>query len=385
MQQRRLTSFGGPTTHANLAELSAATGGMVRRVDGQAMPAFNPSTGTYVNMGTQTPFSGVVDGVGTIQNGVRVGGVPEPQQNIQQIALPKNPALADAQTQMLSTLGKNLGDTLKSFRDYRTEADKVNAEAAQQLAIDSKALDVNDFKNELADARTRWETKLNEQRDQALKYGAGNIERFMASTGLPTLNSEVLRRNEAAFYNSSLPTLAAIAAREAQDATTVKNMELANAGRLNAMRQNYLAGLVNPIQVGNNILTGANQNLANLVNQDQANTYHSLATNYEGGIPGTATGNTGGGLPSFNINPATTAPTSQATNAWNLGNTMDNSGAMLAGRTGGRVVNNGALPSFVNPNIQRAAQRIMQQRPGVSWNEAVNEASRMMPQSGVVA
>lgn len=187
----------------------------------------------------------------------------------------KNKDFAAVQKNLLTdfNLGREAGN--RGFADYLKEANRLNAQAGQDLSRDVAALDTGDFAKRLAGIRDQQKGTLLAQRDDAIKYAAGDRERMLANSGNPTgYSSDLENRAISSFLSASLPVNQQILQQEAQDAELLQRMNMGTVGQRASLQQNYLRGLLTPEQARQSQFAGYLANVGGLQNLDANNTFY---------------------------------------------------------------------------------------------------------------
>lgn len=198
----------------------------------------------------------------------------------------KNPKLDEAQSQLFTDFNKNRDTGATLFNQYLTEAQNQAQQNKADLAKQRKAYDLTDFTNALTANRANQESLLGQARDNAVKFAAGNVERTLLGSGLPTSGSSELQATAAReFAQAALPYEQQLAQGRAQDLNRVEDLTLQTAGGAAAANRNYLANLLLPAQAGSELFRANAGNLGALQALDQQNRFYGLYTPYQNRVP----------------------------------------------------------------------------------------------------
>lgn len=200
----------------------------------------------------------------------------------------KNPGIAQAGESLLSQFNINKEAGNKGFADYLAEANRLNARARMDLDTDRAALDTTDFARNLESIRTSQADALMKQRDETLKYAAGDRERLLATSGIPSaMNSDMENRAISAYLSASLPVQQQILSQRAADAELLQRMNTANVGVRSNLDRSYLSNLLTPEQARTSLLNSQMGSLGALSQLDNANmAYQTLVQKpYEPNAP----------------------------------------------------------------------------------------------------
>jgi len=200
----------------------------------------------------------------------------------------KNPELDQAQSKLFADFNKNrdTGETL--FNQYLTEAQGQAKQNKADLAKQRQSYDLTKFTDALTANRTNQESLLGQARDNAVKFAAGNVERNLLGSGLPSSGSSELQATAAReFAQAALPYQQQIAQGRAQDLNRVEDLTLQTAGGAAAANRNYLSNLLLPAQASSEMFRSNAGNLGALQSLDQQNRFYGLYTPYQNRVPAT--------------------------------------------------------------------------------------------------
>lgn len=225
----------------------------------------------------------------TSASGAGTSAATDPNKpTVESLSAVKNPAFSGPQKSLLEdfNLGREAGN--RGFADYLAEANRLNAQAKTDLERDRSALDTGDFAARLAGIRNEQKANLLTQRDELLRSRAGERERAMATSGLPSgMSSELENRSLSAWLLASLPVQQQILGQEAADAELLQRMNMGTAGQRTALGQGYLNTLLGPERARQSLLGGYINTLGGIQNLDQANTFYEklVSQPYRNNVP----------------------------------------------------------------------------------------------------
>lgn len=198
----------------------------------------------------------------------------------------KNPELDKAQSQLFTDFNKNRDTGATLFNQYLTEAQGQAQQNKADLAKQRQAYDLTKFTDALTANRANQESLLGQARDNAVKFAAGNVERTLLGSGLPTSGSSELQATAAReFAQAALPYQQQIAQGRAQDLNRVEDLTLQTAGGAAAANRAYLASLLLPAQTSSELFRANAGNLGALQALDQQNRFYGLYTPYQNRVP----------------------------------------------------------------------------------------------------
>lgn len=211
---------------------------------------------------------------------------PMPKQQFDVLKAVKSPEIAGAGKSLMSDFNTNKEAGNKGFADYLAQANELNAQAKQDLTTDRNALDTTAFSKTLADLRSKQEANLLAQRDDTIKYAAGDRERALATSGLPSgASSDMENRAISAYLSASLPVSQKILEQRAQDAEMLQKLNMSTVGQRGSLSGAYLNRLLAPEQARTSLLNSQIGSLGALQGLDERNTFYGLQTPYNNNAP----------------------------------------------------------------------------------------------------
>lgn len=207
----------------------------------------------------------------------------------------KSQSIADANAAALgraTTAGTEIGGELKR---YLAESNRLNAQAGAQLAKDAATYNVDGLRGELAAQDARYEAAARAQASRAVDFASRASDRSEMNRGALGMSSQRSSERSRAYLDAVLPVEQQLAERQARTAMALKQMELANAGRIRSDIADYQSRLFNPVAQRLSVASGVDALLNPVVARDQANTFYGLNTEYQPTVPApTYFGPTGG-------------------------------------------------------------------------------------------
>ena len=194
----------------------------------------------------------------------------------------KNPALENQNTSLLSDLKKSQQANETLFQKYLDEAKSEALRAKADLEKERATYDNSKFREDLAKARLEQEDALRNSQKSALDFAAGNVERRLLGSALPTGMSSQLQQSAVdEFARATLPYEERLAAGRQADLTLLRNLDLQTAPLARRAGSEYLSTLLTPVQARNALLNANIASTGALGELDRANTFYGLTKTYD--------------------------------------------------------------------------------------------------------
>lgn len=194
----------------------------------------------------------------------------------------KNPALEQEQLGLLSDFKKTKEQNTTLFQKYLDEAKSEALRARADLEKERAAYDNTKFREDLVKARADQEAALAASKQNALDFAAGNIERRLLGSTLPTgMSSQLQQQAVDEFSRAVLPFEERLAAGRRDDLGLLRDLDLRTAPLARRAGSEYLSTLLTPLQAGTSLLNSSLGTLGALGDIDRANTFYGLTSPYD--------------------------------------------------------------------------------------------------------
>lgn len=194
----------------------------------------------------------------------------------------KNPALETQQTSLLKDFEKSKKENETLFQKYLEDAKNEAVRARADLERERAAYDNTKFREDLAKARADQEAAIRNTQGAALDFAAGNVERRLLGSTLPTgMSSQLQRAAVDEFSRATLPYEERLAAGRREDLGLLRDLDLRTAPLARRAGTEYLSTLLTPLQARTSLLNANIGTVAALGDVDRANTFYGLSTPYD--------------------------------------------------------------------------------------------------------
>lgn len=194
----------------------------------------------------------------------------------------KDPEFAAQIKSLLGEFDIARQDIAPTFNEVLKEFETVKEANRNLTARDVEALNLKPLEQQLAGIRSDRAAGLERARSRALDYLKADTSRQRLASGIPGGDSESIRRTVAdRALDIEIGLENALAEQKRQDVNLLKQLELANLGKGQALNQQFVQSLTYPTDTRARLLNQLLPGLNPLLQGRLANTFFGLEVPYE--------------------------------------------------------------------------------------------------------